>query len=440
MKTQALFAATALGLVIGCGTTTEIVEKKPADPVTDTPAPTDPAPASDSTDKTPKADNGAPSSKYPAFTPDIGQLVMNGGPVLKNPVVVTVTWPSDAKADQFEDLGDKIGPSQYWSTITSEYGVGPATSGPSKHIRLTEAAPTSISDTQLESFVQSHLSSTVSPAWPAPTGQEIYILYLSKSTKLMLQGQDACQQGVGGYHDSTTVNGKNVAYAIIPPCFSYDETTLSASHELAEAATDPFPQNNPALYGFDSDHLAWEIFQQFQSENGDACEFYRDSAADETDVPYTVQRQWSNKSGAAGHDPCVPPSQKVYFNATPIKQDDITMDLSQIGGDSATQTKGFEIPIGSTKTIPIGLYSDAAKGAWNVKAVEGGVAGGKGGKFDLTLDKTSGQNGEIVNLTITVNASGGRLGGGIISIVSTDATNNTSHYMPIMISTPDAKK
>src|SRR5207248_11638159 len=120
------------------------------------------------------------------------------------------------------------------------------------------------------------------------------------------------------------VAGKQVSYAIIPQCSggnsTLDESTLSGSHEIGEAALDPHPQSQPGWVGFDDNHLSWEFFQQFQSENGEACEFYKDSFFQSTDpaLPFAVQRQWSNKSGAAGHDPCVPAPSRPYFNVTPI--------------------------------------------------------------------------------------------------------------------------
>src|SRR5207248_2173803 len=122
----------------------------------------------------------------------------------------------------------------------SEYGALAAVSGAPNHVRLTEAPPASISDSELQTFVETHVAATGATAWPTPTsGNPVYILYLPESTDLILQGQSACAQGVGGYHDSTTASGRAVAYAIVPSCGDFDSVTLSASHELAEAATDP---------------------------------------------------------------------------------------------------------------------------------------------------------------------------------------------------------
>ena len=238
MKNHLLFVVLA-GVVAACGST-ETVVAQPA------PAPTDPAPVTPpvTTPTKPVVDHGAPSTKYPAFTPAMGQLANNGGATLPHPVIVTVTWADDEKADDIEALGDTIGASPYWAATNAEYGSGAAVSGPENHVRLPDAAPTSMSDTQLATFVSTNVANGTFPT-PA-TGEPIYVLHLQKATKLLLNGQNACAQGVGGYHDSTKVGLKSVAYAIVPRCgSSFDSVTVALSHELSEAASNPYPRVHP---------------------------------------------------------------------------------------------------------------------------------------------------------------------------------------------------
>jgi hypothetical protein len=432
MKTHALYLVLAgLGGIVACGGSADAGSNGPAAPSGDQTPPDDTAQAP----ADPPLDHGAPSSNYPAFTPDMGQLANGGGGVLKDPVVVTITWPDEPNAATFEAFGDQLGPTTYWSTITSEYGVGPARSGADYHVHMADAAPATISDKDIETLVKTRFTAADATAWPKPdAGQPVYIMYLPRTTSLTLQGKDACQQGVGGYHDSVSAGGKDVAYAVIPQCRGMvDESTLSASHELAEAATDPYPLTKPGWAHFDDNHLAWEFFQQFQSENGDACEFYKDSAMGGTsDFPFTVQRQWSNKSGAAGHNPCVPAPAGAYFNVTPLAVEDVDVDLSSMGGWPMT-TKGYKVAVGDTKKIALGFYSDAPLAAWTIKAVEGGMMSRKSGNFDLSLDVDQGENGQIAYLTVTTVAQG-KVDGGIVTIVST--SGKTTHYMPLMIGTP----
>ena len=431
MKNHLLFVVLS-SVIVACGST--VVEAPvTTPPPAEEPAPVDPTPV---TPAKPPLDHGSVSTKYPAFAPAMGRLANNGGSVLYNPVIVTVTWGGDPKVDELEALGDQLGTSPYWKATTSEYGTLGATSGEANHVRLPDAPPASMSDSELQAFVVANVASGTFPT-PA-TGEPIYILHLQKATQLLLDGKSACSQGVGGYHDSTTAGGKNVAYAIVPRCGSgFESVTVSASHELAEAATDPYPRTRPAWTGFHIDDLAWEFFQQFQSENGDACEFYRDSDLSpgvESGLAVTVQRSWSNKSALAGHDPCVPAfANTVFFNTTPIDLEDIDVDLSALGGHVVT-TKGYQVPVGATRTIPLGLYSDGPIGAWTIKAVTGGIAGGAKSGVDLELDTESGQNGQKAYLTVTVNTAG-RTGSELITIVST--RGGASHYMPILIGSPE---
>jgi hypothetical protein len=432
MKTQAFVVFGAvLGLVVGCGGSADSSTQAPAPAATDNP----PAEQPPADPVAPPLDHGAPSETYPAFKPEIGQLVNNGGHVMKNPVIVTVTWSGETNADTFEKFGDELGPSDYWKAVTSEYGIGAGTSGAANHVRMTDTPPSTLSDTDIPTLVAQKIQATDATAWPQPTTDDfVYILYIPNATTFKLQGKEVCSQGVGGYHDSTKVGGKEVAYAVIPQCGGLDESTLSASHELAEAATDPHPQSLPGYVGFDEDHLSWEFFQQFQSENGDACEFYRDSSLAEPTLGFTVQRQWSNAAAAAGHNPCVPSATGVkYFNVSPLKQEDIELDLSQLGGD-VQPTKGYKIKVGETKQIPLGLYSDGPTGAWQISAQSGGMFGHSSGSVDLTLDVEQGQNGQIAYLTATVNTQG-RTKAELITIVS--KSGSQTHYQPILIGSPD---
>src|SRR5262249_51168287 len=129
------------------------------------------------------------------------------------------------------------------------------------------------------------------------------------------------------YHTETQPTGPDnqpsgppISYAVMPRCpgFGIDTITDAVSHELAEAASDGLPASAPGYSGFDSNHLAYEIYQSFQDEIGDACEFFEASRYEEA-PPFTfdVQRIWSNQSARAGHNPCVPRiAGEAYYNTT----------------------------------------------------------------------------------------------------------------------------
>src|SRR6202041_751035 len=97
---------------------------------------------------------------------------------------------------------------------------------------------------------------------------------------------------------------------------------------------DPHPDTNLAYAGFDQDHLAFEFFNQFQDELGDACEAFVE-ATDAVDfTPITVQRQWSNKSASACSHWCLPALNEPFYNTTFLPTttlDAIRVDLSSLG-------------------------------------------------------------------------------------------------------------
>jgi hypothetical protein len=396
-------------------------------------------------------DHGQPSSNYPAFKPDFPTLQNNGGPVMKNPVVVAVTWHSDPSEASYQAFVDNIGATNYWKAAVGEYGVGPLVSGPTNHVSITTAAPASLQDSDLQSMVTTNAGKTA--GWPAATADTIYAFFLPPGTLLYMQGgsgagMDACSQHVGGYHQQLAVGSVNAEYAVTPSCtFSSfpnntaaQDTTMSMSHELSESVTDPLTNSGPGYIGFDQEHFAFDWFLEFQDENGDACEAYHSSFFEdkETNPPFDfwVQRTWSNKMGPLGHDPCQPGAQP-YFNVAILDLKEVTVTLPpQLTGMSTPQNiqvKGVHIPVGQSATVEVGFYSDApTSGPWT-------LSWGQGSPFlqtpptylDAKIDYTTGENGQVAHVTVTPNAMG-KLNAELLWFKST--LNGVSHIMPLAVS------
>jgi hypothetical protein len=367
---------------------------------------------------------GAPSSTYPAFTPWMGQLSKNGGPILSAPVIVTITWDGDTGRTTFETFGDELGGSSYWSAAVGEYGVGPATSGTTNHVHVSTPPPTQWGDSDVRTFITQNLGTLL----PAPTSQTIYVFYIADSTTFVSGGQNACNS-IAGYHDSFANAGGVISYAVVPSCSSDANTTQYASHEIGEAATDPQPSNALGLSGFEDPYLAFHEWQHGNDENGDACVFFLDSV-DMEPAPFAfqVQRLWSNKMGLLGHSPCQPYTA-TYFNVAPLGITDITVDLTQEGGPANFVTKGY--PCGAFGCrIPLGIYSDGPTAPIAVSVVASNPA-------DLTIlsidkNKTSGVNGERTFVNVTVNQNQkGPLKAEMLTIITTLGT--TKHYLPLLV-------
>ena len=353
------------------------------------------------------SDIGNPSTTYPAPHPVPPHVQDYGGPVLAQPRIVPVFFSNDDPdyVAQLEDFLSKVGATQYWAANTQEYGIGPATS--TAPVLLTETATGTTTDDAIQTWLSGKLNGN-DPAWPVADANTVYALHYPTGLTITEQGSQSCQD-FGGYHSNITLDANhgnlNVAYAVVPRCGDFDgltgvdSVTAAESHELLEASTDPYPNVDPAYASVDDGHFYWSIALG-GGETGDMCAQQLSSFTTFPELAYTVQRAWSNKAAAAGHDPCVPSLPgEVYFNAAPEMSD--TIDLNIMGGSAVF--KGVKVPVGQTKTIPIDLFSDADTGGpWDVQVIDYAQLSGQPSQLDLSLDETSGQNGQKLHLTIGV--------------------------------------
>jgi hypothetical protein len=443
-----LATASVLALLVGCSASADggTLGAEPAGTPPPSKTPTTSQPDAGSTTPPPASQDAAPpAAPYPAFTPAVPKLLNGGGAILKSPVFVTITWPGDPNADAFEKLGDAIGATSYWSTTVSEYGVGPASSGAANHVRMTSALPTALKGTDVETLVTTNATNGT---WPAQTPDTLYVMYLPSTTSIDLGdgSGDACASGTGGYHDNIKSAGRDIPYAVVLQCPStgLDDATVTASHEMAEASTDTLPSTTQAYAGVDDAHYAWDLMQAFQDEDGDMCEMYEDYLVHVPEMPYAVQRLWSDKSAAAGHAPCVPAPTGAYFNATPLgAMSDLVLDMSSQQGSATQKAGGYQIAVGASRAIEVGFYSDAPSEAWTLSAIEVDpfATSGSGDPFaaaatsllDLSLDKTSGKNGDKATLTVKVKTAAAPTKGRLVLLVS--KLGAQTHYMPMLVGT-----
>jgi hypothetical protein len=344
----------------------------------------------------------------------MAQLANMGGPILKTPKIVAVTFDGDSLRTQIEDFVGKLGASQYWSTVVSEYGIGAATT---TTVHVSQAPASTMNDTDIQKFLQDNVKA--GGLLGAADPNAIYtMIYPAGVTVTQGSGQyigTGCQE-FGGYHYEITVGTTKVAYAVIPRCDAFpappahslmgiDFVTTALSHELAEASTDPHPETEPAFAGTDDADLVWSFMTG--GENGDMCAVIDQFWVKPADLGYTVQRLWSNKAALASHDPCVPAPATPYFNAAFTPTDTVKVtDPSGVG--PSMDTKGIKIAVGQSKTIELDLYSDQPTRDWIVSAYDPGGGGGPGpGSIPLTfaLDKTSGKDGDKLQLTITLKSA-----------------------------------
>ena len=391
--------------------------------------------------------------------------------MLTSPVTVTITWSTDPNEATWESFGDAIGTSSYWGATTSEYGVGPAKSGASNHVRMVQPLPSKLSYTDLQNYITSQLQSAVNldagvdaasdggaqnPRWPAPTldgqgnVQTIYTLYIPSTVDVTDpgSGMSFCQEGGLGYHDDVVVDGRNTPYSVSLECTSQTLPQIeeTAAHEAVEAVTNPYPSATSDLgyVHFDSDHLAWDLFTGYNDELADACQNWQTSYYQETgSFAYWVQRSWSNHAALLGHDPCVPAPSGPYHGMTlvPSEESTVTVNLAVIGSGKVT-SKGFPVTVGQPLTFHVGFFSDAPTSAWTIgyqfpstlQLFDTNFQPVGNGAGTVSIDVTSGQNGDTATVTVTPTQKG-PAGFQLMAITWDPPTSNAflPRYLPVLL-------
>jgi hypothetical protein len=354
--------------------------------------------------------NGMPSDMYPAPHAKPPQVANYGGPVLKSPKIQPIFFSNDdaASVASLTDFVNKVGPTKYWEANTTEYGVGAATALPV--VNLTETISGVITDGDVQSWLSAKLNGD-DPAFAKGDSDTLYAIFYPAGLTISEGGAQSCQS-FGGYHSNITLDAahgnQHIAYAVIPRCDSFgdlmglDGVTGAASHEFLEAATDPYPMVQPAYAAVDDKHIYWMRLLG-GGETGDMCAQFPGVFTKFAELPYVVQRSWSNKAALAGHDPCVPALPgTTYFNAAPVMNDTVTYNFQ---GQNVPVT-GVKIGVGETKTIDVNLFSDGPMDAWNVKADDIAKLFGQQAHLDVSLDNDQGQNGQTLHLTIKVLTAG----------------------------------
>lgn len=339
-----------------------------------------------------------------AFTPaahTAAPQVVNadGGSVLAKPKVMTITYAGDPQAIAVDKLVAALGASSYWSATTSEYGVGVLTALSPVH--LPEVAPASIDDSTIVASLKANTTGA-SPAWGPADPSTIYLFVFPEGT--IVQAGGACCDTYDGYHGDATIGVKEIPYAVVCECAGFDgpgipvveSTTVAVSHELIEAATDPFVQSTPAFSQTDDPDAIWTLVTG--GEVADMCTYNTNTYVKPADVGFVVQRSWSNAAAKAGHNPCVPADPVPYFNAVPVLPDNVTLQYF-----GAWHTKGIKIPLGQSADVEIDLFSDAPTAVpWTLQAWDASEFNGGPKLLSFTWDATSGQNGDKRKLTIKV--------------------------------------
>jgi hypothetical protein len=325
-----------------------------------------------------------------------------GGPALHAPRVQPLGWASDPALPELTSFLGELSTTGYWSETTAEYGVGPLTVLPA--IVQPGAPPPTLSDAELQTILTENLTGGA-PTWGAPDPSTIYLHLFPPGTVVIAQG--TCCKDLDGYHADLALGAVTVAYAVACACPGFDgasvddlaQRTIVVSHELVEAATDPFVTTNPAWLYTDPDDIGWTFVTG--GEVADMCALDADAYVTPAGGTHRVQRSWSNARSGALEDPCVPyPSSAApYFDGFLDLADTVSLD----GASGSFVTRGVLAKVGATRTIDVHLWSAApTSGPWTVRAVDYEAFSGNAPNLQLTLDRDTGVSGDTLHLTIEV--------------------------------------
>lgn len=356
------------------------------------------------------------------------QVADLGGTILNTPKVQLIAYAADPVASDIDKMATELTQTSTWSEQTSEYGVGPLTKLPT--IQITGTPPTMLDDnsgnpTPFQQTLIDNLSGA-KPAWGAPDPSTIYTFLLPQGTDINSGG--SCCSAFLGYHWQVTVGSTNVSYAVVcdcpasPPLTQLQGVTTTVNHELVEAATDPLVSSSPAYAQADDADAIWTIFTG--GEIADMCEYNADANYTPSASTYMVQRTWSNAAAKAGKNPCVPvPNSGPFFDSVPVLTDKVTLNYG-----TAVTTTGVRIPVGSSKTIDVQLFSEApTAGPWTVTAYDLNGYLGQTANTTVSLDNTHGSNGDVLHLTIKVLSKDPNTGGeGFVLVSDLNGQENIS--------------
>ncbi len=381
----------------------------------------------------------APAAHAPF--PEVGSTSTASGSVLTRPTVVPIVWQNDPLAGQLVDFAARLGSSSYWRQALGPYGVAPLSVGTADV--ETKALPPSLRDGDLRTAMADIFSGAGTVENP-PSPGTVYAFFLPPGVgiRASINGADTVtgQSCVAflGYHDAFQLGGgpyagSTVVYAVIPRCpltgelavFTdpLDAVTVAASHEIVEATTDPTKTGWSSLA--DLSNFAWTIL--LGGEVGDLCawNFFTPS-----DIGHAVQRIWSVEGALAGEDPCAP--EGLYFGAAPTGLGEISVAV----GGTTFEARGLALPVGASATVGLDLFSSAPAGPWAVSAVEPAVKMlGAPPTLAFAFDRTVGENGDVLHLTVTVLGSG-TLGGalpGYEGFVVESALGTQRTFWPVLI-------
>ncbi len=240
----------------------------------------------------------------------LAPITYQGGHTLASMRLVVIVAPQEPNATQLFAWCDTLVASQWWHTVTAEYGLG----APTGCVHVTGgpmAIPQTLTDAQMQAYVGNAIGSQ------PPDGETMYLLVLPPQVHF---GGNC---SYSGYHESYGTLGDGIGFVERCPsdlATPFEALTVVGSHEVVEAATDPDGTTGWGLRPVPGDPWHGSVWSPYSGEDylvevGDFCNSTRTYEGG-----FSFQRSFSNAAAASGNDACVPADPVPYYN-TAVPQD-----------------------------------------------------------------------------------------------------------------------
>jgi hypothetical protein len=290
----------------------------------------------------------------PAAHAPFPQIPNNGGRILANPQLVTVTFADYPYESDVQAFGDWIVTSNWLTTVGQEYGVGAGQQV--QKVVLNDVLPASVLPADVEQLLEERIADGSLPAPPGPDSDFVYVVYFPSSTKTYVSAGAAYCTGWHLSFDLARDGGAiTVPYAAIATGCNYrppgeselQDVEQEASHEIIEAATDPI-YAAPAYLIVDSAN-PWHYLD---GEVGDLC-----VSKTLTLSGFEVQRIWSNSAASSGEvDPCQPnPTGAPFYGTSTASADDVAVAAGQ--STTFSITAWSSAPLAAWSIVPVAAYN-----------------------------------------------------------------------------------
>lgn len=270
---------------------------------------------------------------------------------ISQPHIVPIFFPNNTLRTQLTSYVQNYVSRSASYAVMAEYGVTSTTVGTA--VVLPTAPASSVTDDEIQALLSARIADGT---LPAANGKTIYVLFYPQATTITRTGTKSCVD-FAAYHGWTKVGGQDAPYAVIPQCSSSSlpstlpALTVSASHEITEAVTDPI---GLSLNETNDPYSLW--FAPYSgNEVADMCEWLSDYAVTEVGIG-TSARIWSNAAMRSKKNPCLPaPVGAPSFFAIPFLPELRTVQISS----QLRQTELLTLTGTTPRTIEVRLSSDA---------------------------------------------------------------------------------